>query len=90
MSERTQIDESYKLQGFTRWDNQEDYLTGARFTKHGIVEIYSQGHSGEHFELSRFDFVYKGRHYMRNFNKAFGKKGLARKATEFADDVVGA
>lgn len=58
------------------------YLEGDVLTPHGIVSAYS----GPGF--SYLDFVWNGRFYRRTILRAYTAKGLARKARQFADEVV--
>lgn len=72
--------------GFTRWSQNKGWESGTRITPYGVVDIYCQGDDGwDHF--TRLDFVHKGRLYIRNIDKSFGRKKLAQLANEFAKEI---
>lgn len=63
--------------------NWHDGIVG---TKHGFVAVY--GEVGGDNPLTRFDFIWKGRLYMRTMRREYTKRGLVRLATQMAEDVV--
>lgn len=60
----------------------EGYISGEVLTPHGIVAAYSE------IENAQLDFVWRGRLYLRCIERGYTAKGLARKARQFADEVV--
>lgn len=62
----------------------EWYFEGEVGTVFGFVTVMSQA------DLSRFDFIYKGRLYMRTLKRGLTKRGLATLANRFAKEIVGA
>lgn len=64
----------------------ETYLDGYVWTEFGAVGVYSQG-SDKSVRASHLQFAYKGRVYVRRFNKRFSERGLVTKAKEFAKEI---
>ena len=64
-----------------------NYLDGDVITPQGIVLVYAQGDK-EAFHASRLDFVWRGRYYVRNFEKRYTPRGLVTKAKQFAKEIV--
>ena len=83
------LEESFAIDGsrsrITRNETQSGYWYGGDVvTEFGIVSIYGEaGHS-------RFDFAWKGRHYLRHENRGRTPRGLAIEATKFARRIANA
>lgn len=70
--------------GYSTVQTHSSWLDGDVATKHGLVWCYSQ--SGNPY--TRLDFVFLGRCYSRTFDRFYTKRGVAKKAKEFAEEVV--
>lgn len=66
----------------------QDYIKGQVLTPRGIVLVHCNTAGPIAARNSRFRFVWQGRLYIRNISRAYTAKGLARKARQFADEVV--
>lgn len=75
-------DESFKLDGVIgRIRSENGYLYGDVITPYGVVAAVCD-------TRTRLDFVCKGRHHMRTWNRRFTARGLATKANEFARELT--
>lgn len=64
-----------------------DSISGIVITTQGIVEIYAQGNE-EYIYASRLNFAWKGRMYLRTFDKRYSPRGIVTKAKQFAKEIV--
>ena len=74
------------------WSNLKEatggWTCGIIITGHGIVSAYAQGDKNSLY-VTRLDFVFKGRFYMRTFNdKKYSHRGIATKAKQFAREIA--
>ena len=67
-------------------DRKEGWTEGNVLTPQGIVTVYAQGDKNE-FHHTSLEMVVDGRVYHRQWNKRYTKRGIARKAREFARDL---
>ena len=72
---------------YTRDYQGDSYLDGAVLTRHGIVEVYSQGGPSQ-WPSSNLTFVWNGRCYVRGRNRRLTKRGLVTAADRFAREIV--
>lgn len=61
---------------------EDAYQTGEFCDPRGIVSIYRQS------DLTRLDFCYAGRLFMRTWERHFGDRTLSRLARAFVSDVL--
>lgn len=62
-------------------------LDGVAVTKHGLVQMRANSLEGS-YKTSVLYFAYEGHLYSRHFDQFLHGRGIARKAKEFANDVV--
>lgn len=77
--------------GFSRLEDRkleggESWIDGSVVTRFGIVLAYSQGDK-KSFHHTSLEFAYKGFVQVRSFDKRYTKRGIARLAKQFAEDV---
>lgn len=58
-----------------------DYSMGDFVHPHGIVAIYQQD------DITRLDYAYNGRLYIRSWPKEWGRRTICKLARQFVDDV---
>lgn len=82
-------DDEFSVSGsFSGLEQMRGWTDGEVITEHGIVSAYAQG-GDEHAPLTRLNFAYKGRHYIRTFDgKRYSYRGIALKAKQFAAECV--
>lgn len=86
MTKPKQFDDSVSLsETVGRLITMDVYIRGPVLTPRGIVLVHMMTKN----PVARFEFVWQGRLYMRNIHRGYTAKGLARKARQFADEVVG-
>ena len=59
---------------------------GEVVTPNGIVSVYAQANN---FYLTRLDFVFKNRLYIRSFKRRYSHRGIITKANLFTKEIVG-
>jgi len=67
-------------------DRKDGWTDGEVLTPQGIVLAYAQG-GEKQFHHTSLRMVVNGRVYHRSWNKRYTKRGIARKAREFARDL---
>lgn len=83
------VDDSFSIgQGFNRVrENSSGWTSGVVVTPHGMVDAYAQG-DDKHFHMTRLDFVWKGRVYVRTYhNKRYSPRAISSKAKKFSEGI---
>jgi hypothetical protein len=78
-------DSSYAVgKGWSDLINRNNYTDGLVVTKHGFVDTYMEA------GFTMFRFVWQGRQYRRQIRKSMTKRGVAKAARQFVNEIISA